>query len=63
MKIPGGFSFSVARYWDGQPVRFVCCERPSGTDAQEPWGRVLWCVSIELGEGETVSEIRDDDID
>ena len=26
----GGLSFDLMRYWDGQPVRFVCCERASG---------------------------------
>ncbi|KAI5828051.1 DUF1769-domain-containing protein [Schizophyllum commune Tattone D] len=28
--LPGGLSFDLMRYWDGQPVRFVCCERASG---------------------------------
>jgi hypothetical protein len=27
LNIPGGISFDLMRYWDGQPVRFVCCER------------------------------------
>lgn len=45
-------------YWDGQPVRFVCCERKRVADGDElregdaesdvPWGRVLWCVAIQL---------------
>ncbi len=43
-------------YWDGQPVRFVCCERKregegeceGDTESDTPWGRVLWCVAIEL---------------
>ena len=45
-------------YWDGQPVRFVCCERkrqPDGdgfgegdAESDAPWGRVLWCVAIQL---------------
>lgn len=47
-------------YWDGQPVRFVCCERKrQAVDGDElvgegdaesdvPWGRVLWCVAIQL---------------
>lgn len=48
-------------YWDGQPVRFVCCERKrqaadvdglvvgeGDTESDVPWGRVLWCVAIQL---------------
>ena len=45
-------------YWDGQPVRFVCCERKrqadgdglgeGDADSDVPWGRVLWCVVIQL---------------
>lgn len=59
-------------YWDGQPVRFVCCQRKGsvlnedGSDGgseddvdeegDEPWGRVFWCVAIELAEdGEEVA--------
>ncbi|KAJ7729536.1 hypothetical protein DFH07DRAFT_183229 [Mycena maculata] len=82
LRLPGGLGFDLARYWDGQGVRFVCCERrqvplvdhafpihePECSDGstyeekeheggagegEDPWGRVLWCVSIEMGdEGE-----------
>ncbi|KAF9019107.1 DUF1769-domain-containing protein [Hymenopellis radicata] len=44
LRLPGGLSFDLMRYWDGQPVRFVCCERGTG---DQPWGRVFWCLSIE----------------
>jgi len=27
LHLPGGVSFDLMNYWDGQPVRFVCCER------------------------------------
>lgn len=27
LRLPGGISFDLMKYWDGQPVRFVCCER------------------------------------
>ncbi|THU97791.1 DUF1769-domain-containing protein [Dendrothele bispora CBS 962.96] len=27
LRLPGGVSFDLMKYWDGQPVRFVCCER------------------------------------
>ena len=38
----------MMKYWDGQPVRFVCCERGRGNAPGEgpPWGRVFWCVVI-----------------
>jgi hypothetical protein len=50
-------------YWDGQPVRFMCCERKRQADCGDgfeegdaesdvPWGRVLWCVAIQLIEDE-----------
>jgi Protein of unknown function (DUF1769) len=59
--LPGGLSFDLMQYWDGQPVRFVCCERKGdfdavegsdeGDDDEQPWGRMFWCVVIELDEG------------
>ncbi|KAF7362151.1 Pentafunctional arom polypeptide [Mycena venus] len=73
LRLPGGLGFDLARYWDGQGVRFVCCERKESLslpdpvhDAEnlekcedgalendeDPWGRVFWCVSIEMGEDE-----------
>ena len=49
--LPGGISFDLMRYWDGQPVRFVCCERAKdGEDVNET--RMFWCVAIELVEDE-----------
>ncbi|KAJ3524090.1 hypothetical protein NMY22_g11156 [Coprinellus aureogranulatus] len=54
LAIPGGLSFDLGRYWDGQPVRFVCCERKpegqEGASGDEPWGRTFWSVAIELAE-------------
>jgi len=79
LRLPGGLGFDLARYWDGQGVRFVCCERrhvptfdhaspvhepecsdgsayderehEGGTgEGEDPWGRVFWCVSIEMGD-------------
>ncbi|PVF93512.1 DUF1769-domain-containing protein, partial [Serendipita vermifera] len=38
LNLPGGISFDLMNYWDGQPVRFVCCERRRGTDE---YGRPL----------------------
>jgi len=71
LRLPGGLGFDLARYWDGQGVRFVCCERknasmpepvydPEDSEKREcglgidedPWGRVFWCVSIEMSDDE-----------
>lgn len=44
--MPGGISFDLKKYWDGQPVRFVCCERPEeGVDMAD--AKSFWCVAIE----------------
>jgi len=44
--LPGGISFDLTKYWDGQPVRFVCCERAE--PGQNPVdARSFWCVAIE----------------
>jgi hypothetical protein len=56
VRLPGGLSFSITKYWDGQPVRFICCERQKtmeNENEQDPWGRVFWCISIERGEETT----------
>lgn len=51
LRIPGGLSFDLMKYWDGQPVRFVCCERKGLEENDgQPWGKILWCVVIELCE-------------
>jgi hypothetical protein len=55
LNLPGGISFDLMHYWDGQPVRFMCCERKREAESggeeggadDVPWGRVLWCVAIE----------------
>jgi len=55
LRLPGGISFDLLRYWDGQPVRFMCCERKTSPEASpsessDPWGRSFWCVAIEMVE-------------
>jgi hypothetical protein len=47
LKVPGGLSFDLMHHWDGQPARFVCCERRKASDG-EPWDRMFWCVSFEF---------------
>lgn len=55
LQLPGGFSLDLMKYWDGQPVRFVCCERKRFVEeGGEPWGRIFWCVAIEMVNDEEV---------
>jgi len=69
LSLPGGISFDLKKYWDGQPVRFVCVERQSvseqgsdetssGEDSEDDREdeRMFWCVVI-------VAEHGDDDVD
>jgi len=63
LKIPGGVSFNLTKYWDGQPVQFVCCKRRnppgdegSGNEEGNPWGEVFWCVFIQPAEQEETAE-------
>ncbi|KAF9010054.1 hypothetical protein BDQ17DRAFT_1397524 [Cyathus striatus] len=61
LQLPGGLSFDLMKYWDGQPVRFVCCERKDAASRNgggNPWGRIFWCVSIEM-----VDDDEDVDVD
>ncbi|KAH8108758.1 DUF1769-domain-containing protein [Phellopilus nigrolimitatus] len=44
--LPGGLSFDLSKYWDGQPVRFVCCARPRDGESMSE-APVFWCVAIE----------------
>ncbi|KAF8579225.1 DUF1769-domain-containing protein [Ramaria rubella] len=55
--LPGGISFDLQKYWDGQPVRFVCVERRqdqhNGAAEEEALGeddRMFWCVVVEAAE-------------
>lgn len=63
LKIPGGISFNLTKYWDGQPVQFVCCKRRKLPDDERlgnqegvPWEDFFWCVSIQLDEQEEALE-------
>lgn len=42
----------MMKYWDGQPVYFVCCERKTAKDRDQPIGRIFWCVAIQILDGE-----------
>lgn len=55
LRLPGGISFDLIRYWDKHPVKFVCCERKKASaddDDEEPIGKVFWCVSFECDDDE-----------
>jgi len=69
LRLPGGVSFDLMKYWDGQPIRFVCCERKKkpgdvtyvpGDDSEDPWGKIFWCVQIELAEDEGDEQVEAD---
>lgn len=56
-------SFNLTKYWDGQPVQFVCCKRHKlpndegpGDQEADPWGEIFWCVSIQLEEQDDTVE-------
>ncbi|RDB30093.1 hypothetical protein Hypma_014003 [Hypsizygus marmoreus] len=49
LRLPGGLSFDLMRYWDGQPVRFVCCERR---------GAVAVDDELDNGEGEDGDKVE-----
>ncbi|TCD61470.1 hypothetical protein EIP91_008405 [Steccherinum ochraceum] len=56
IQVPGGFSFDMMQYWDGSPVRFICCERGKKGESVNgtPWGKVFWCVAIDTVDEELV---------
>ena len=50
LQLPGGISFDLMRYWNGQRVLFVCYERKKGQSADDQGllcGTVFWVVCIE----------------
>jgi len=53
LKLPGGISFDCMKYWDKQPVTFMCCRR--GADGKGP-GDPFWCVMFEVLEDEQEEE-------
>ena len=48
LALPGGLSYDLMHHWDGQPVRFVCCERNTLKEKDHPWSETFFCVAIEL---------------
>ena len=58
LNLPGGINFDLMKYWDGQPVRFVCCDRSADDRGRlDGPGRTYWCVVFEVvddAEGEPI---------
>ncbi|KAG2142446.1 hypothetical protein DEU56DRAFT_794471 [Suillus clintonianus] len=54
LRLPGGMSFDLMKYWDRHPVRFVCCKRRKPEDGErsdgQPTGDIYWIVSIETAD-------------
>jgi hypothetical protein len=49
LSLPGGISFDLMKYWDDQPVRFVCCERDTEDNGKlKGPGKTFWCVVFEV---------------
>ena len=53
LQLPFGVSFDLMKYWDKQPVRFVCCKRKAKDEGEgNPWGQILWCIEIDFVDDE-----------
>ncbi|KAI0346420.1 DUF1769-domain-containing protein [Trametopsis cervina] len=63
LKIPGGFSLDMMKFWDGRPVHFVCGARKEQTGSEHgpPIGEVFWCVAIEVLQDEEEENDEDDE--
>ena len=59
LAIPGGITFDLKKYWDKQPVRFVCCER-----GENGPGKELFVIVFEVPEYDTSEDdVEEDDVD
>lgn len=60
LRLPCGLSIDLLRYWDGQPVRFVCAERakPGENSDGTPWGRIFFCVVIEKASDDEMEKVE-----
>ncbi|KAG1736139.1 uncharacterized protein EDB91DRAFT_1143079 [Suillus paluster] len=66
LRLPGGMSFDLMKYWDRHPVRFVCCKRRKPEDKErrdgQPTGDIFWIVSIETTDESDVHQEDSEDI-
>ncbi|KIK25928.1 hypothetical protein PISMIDRAFT_314313 [Pisolithus microcarpus 441] len=62
LRLPAGITFDLMKYWDKQPIRFVCGtrRRPSEggkEEGDEPIADMFWCVEVvSADDDEAVSE-------
>lgn len=57
-------TFDMMRYWDGQPVYFVCCSRAAKDEIETGHPlKVFWCVAIEVLQGEEEDADAEGDLD
>lgn len=56
LSLPIGISFDLMKYWDGRPIRYVCCERSKEGDGPGP---VFWCVAFEIMQEEDEGDEED----
>ncbi|KAG2156727.1 uncharacterized protein EDB93DRAFT_1125228 [Suillus bovinus] len=63
LRLSGGMTFDLMKYWDRHPVRFVCCRRRKPEDGErsdgQPTGDLYWIVSIETADD---SDIHQEDL-
>jgi len=64
LRLPGGSSFDLMKYWDRHPVRFVCCKRRKPEDEDrgdgQPTGDIFWIVSIETADESEIHQAEED---
>jgi hypothetical protein len=58
LSLPAGFNmtFPLLKYWDGQPVTYVCQRRGTSTGPAD--GKVFWSVAFEIVDEEAKRELE-----
>lgn len=62
LRLPAGITFDLMKYWDKQPIRFVCGTRRRPSEGREeeddePTAEMFWCVEVvSADDDETVGE-------
>ncbi|KAI6124489.1 hypothetical protein EDD16DRAFT_1562003 [Pisolithus croceorrhizus] len=64
LRLPAGITFDLMKYWDKQPIRFVCGTRGGKEESDEPITDMFWCVEVvSADDDETVGEKEGDSDD